>query len=176
MSRPPREHQFRHPDDISLLSSLQQYYAYLTGRATPGDIRYLYTDLADPATPFRLSRLLHDRHLDVFCLNDTDSDPAAAAEQDGAAGRVPARVPAVRVAVRAGPAAGGDDGDAADAYARGGPPGPVARQTPGIALPAQPGRRDSSTPDRSPAPAGPTTAGATRRLTARDRSQRPAGL
>jgi hypothetical protein len=74
-------HQFRHPDDISLLSSLQQYYAYLTGRATPGEIKYMYADLADPATPFRLSRLLHDRHLDAFCLNDTDSDAAAAAEQ-----------------------------------------------------------------------------------------------
>jgi hypothetical protein len=74
-------HQFRHPDDISLLSSLQQYYAYLTGRAAPGEIRYMYTDLADPSTPFRLSRLLHDRHLDAFCLNDTDSDPAAADEQ-----------------------------------------------------------------------------------------------
>jgi hypothetical protein len=74
-------HQFRHPDDIALLSSLQQYYAYLTGRAAPGEIKYMYTDLADPSTPFRLSRLLHDRHLDAFCLNDTDSDPAAAAEQ-----------------------------------------------------------------------------------------------
>jgi hypothetical protein len=74
-------HQFRHPDDISLLSSLQQYYAYLTGRAAPGEIKYMYTDLADPSTPFRLGRLLHDRHLDAFCLNDTDSDAAAAAEQ-----------------------------------------------------------------------------------------------
>jgi hypothetical protein len=74
-------HQFRHPDDIALLSSLQQYYAYLTGRAAPGEISYMYTDLADPSTPFRLSRLLHDRHLDAFCLNDTDSDPAAASEQ-----------------------------------------------------------------------------------------------
>jgi len=74
-------HQFRHPDDIALLSSLQQYYAYLTGRAAPGEIQYMYTDLADPTTPFKLSRLLHDRHLDAFCLNDTDSDAAAAAEQ-----------------------------------------------------------------------------------------------
>ncbi|MGX6604163.1 stealth family protein [Micromonosporaceae bacterium Da 78-11] len=75
------EHQFRHPDDIALLSSLQQYYAYLTGRATPGEIRYMYTDLADSSTPFRLARLLRNRHLDAFCLNDTDSDAAAAAEQ-----------------------------------------------------------------------------------------------
>jgi Stealth protein CR2, conserved region 2/Stealth protein CR3, conserved region 3/Stealth protein CR1, conserved region 1/Stealth protein CR4, conserved region 4 len=74
-------HQFRHPEDISLLSSLQQYYAYLTGRAAPGEIRYMYTDLADPHTPFRLARLLHDRHLDAFCLNDTDSHPDAAVLQ-----------------------------------------------------------------------------------------------
>ena len=74
-------HQFRHPDDISLLSSLQQYYAYLTGRATPGDIRYMYTDLADPATPMRLARVLHDRHMDAFCLNDTDSSAEVAREQ-----------------------------------------------------------------------------------------------
>ena len=74
-------HQFRHPEDIALLSSLQQYYAYLTGRAAPGQIRYLYTDLADPQTPFRLARLLHDRHLDAFCLNDTHSSPEAVAEQ-----------------------------------------------------------------------------------------------
>jgi hypothetical protein len=74
-------HQFRHPEDISMLSSLHQYYAYLTGRAAPGEIKYMYTDLADPATPLRLARLLHDRHMDAFCLNDTDSSPQAAAEQ-----------------------------------------------------------------------------------------------
>ena len=74
-------HQFRHPEDVSLLSSLQQYYSYLTGRAAPGEIKYMYTDLADPATPMRLARVLHDRHLDAFCLNDTDSSPGAAAEQ-----------------------------------------------------------------------------------------------
>ena len=99
-------HQFRHPDDISLLSSLQQYYAYLTGRAAPGEIKYMYTDLADPSTPFRLGRLLHDRHLDAFCLNDTDSDAAVGGRAGGAAGRLPARLPAVPVAVRAGDAAG----------------------------------------------------------------------
>ncbi|GAA0458201.1 exopolysaccharide phosphotransferase [Paractinoplanes deccanensis] len=74
-------HQFRHPEDIALLSSLQQYYAYLTGRAAPGEIEYLYTDLADPATPFRLARLLHNRNLDAFCLNDTDSADDLAPEQ-----------------------------------------------------------------------------------------------
>jgi hypothetical protein len=74
-------HQFRHPDDISLLSSLQQYYAYLTGRAAPGTIAYAYANLASPATPFRLAGMLRHRDLDAFCLNDTDSDAAIAAEQ-----------------------------------------------------------------------------------------------
>jgi hypothetical protein len=75
-------HQFRHPDDISLLSSLQQYYAYLTGRAAPGEIRYMYADLADSAAPFKMARVLRNRHLDAFCLNDTDADAATAAEQE----------------------------------------------------------------------------------------------
>jgi hypothetical protein len=74
-------HQFRHPDDIALLSSLQQYYAYLTGRAAPGRIRYLYTDLAQPTTPLRLARLLRSRNVDAFCLNDVDPHSAAAADQ-----------------------------------------------------------------------------------------------
>jgi stealth protein CR2/Stealth-like protein len=87
-------HQFRHPDDIALLSSLQQYYAYLTGRAAPGEIAYMYADLAHPATPFRLARLLRDRHLDAFCLNDTDSDPAVAREQAAMLGEfLPAYLP-----------------------------------------------------------------------------------
>ncbi|MBG0562062.1 stealth family protein [Actinoplanes aureus] len=75
-------HQFRHPDDISLLSSLQQYYAYLTGRAAPGRIRYLYTDLAQPNTPLRLAGLLRSRNVDAFCLNDVDVHSAAVADQE----------------------------------------------------------------------------------------------
>ncbi|MFI7547703.1 stealth family protein [Actinoplanes sp. NPDC049599] len=75
-------HQFRHPDDISLLSSLQQHYAYLTGRAVPGSIEYRYADLAAPATPFKLANLLRNRNLDAFCLNDTDSGPALVADQE----------------------------------------------------------------------------------------------
>jgi hypothetical protein len=75
-------HQFRHPDDISLLSSLQQNYAYLTGRAVPGSIRFAYADLAAPVTPFKLADLLRHRNLDAFCLNDIDSAPALVAEQE----------------------------------------------------------------------------------------------
>jgi hypothetical protein len=131
-------HQFRHPDDISLLSSLQQYYAYLTGRAAPGEIKYMYTDLADPSTPFRLSRLLHDRHLDAFCLNDTDSDPAAAREQAALlADFLPAYLPFPSPFELDTPRAGTTTLAPA-------PPPVVTRQTkrdsihPDIALPAQP--------------------------------------
>jgi hypothetical protein len=89
-------HQFRHPDDVSLLSSLQQYYGYLTGRAAPGEIRYNYADLADSSTPFKLARLLRNRHLDAFCLNDTHSDARTAAEQEAMlADFLPAYVPFV---------------------------------------------------------------------------------
>jgi hypothetical protein len=74
-------HRFRHPDDISMASSLHHYYAYLTGRAVPGSIRYLYTDLADRETAYRLRRLLSARSYDAFCLNDTDADDAAQARR-----------------------------------------------------------------------------------------------
>ncbi|GAA2472703.1 exopolysaccharide phosphotransferase [Winogradskya humida] len=87
-------HQFRHPEDIALLSSLQQYYAYLTGRAAPGTVAYMYADLANPATPFKLARLLRHRDLDTFCLNDTDSDEAVAVEQAALLGEfLPAYLP-----------------------------------------------------------------------------------
>lgn len=74
-------HPFRHPTDISLTSSLYQYYATLSGRATPADIRYLYADLADAGTPALLRRLLAKRGYDAYCLNDTDSDPGSFARQ-----------------------------------------------------------------------------------------------
>jgi hypothetical protein len=74
-------HRFRHPDDFSVPSSLHHYYGYLTGRSVPGQIRYLYTDLADRETAYRLRRLLSSRSYDVFCLNDTDADDATQMRQ-----------------------------------------------------------------------------------------------
>ena len=74
-------HQFRHPDDIAMPSSLQHYWSWLTGRAVPAPIAYSYVDLAEPKTPIRLARILRLRHLDVFCLNDTESDEAVSHEQ-----------------------------------------------------------------------------------------------
>jgi hypothetical protein len=75
-------HPFRHYRDLSIPSSLYQYWAYLTAQAVPGDIEYEYADLGHPSTPARLAELLARRHRDVFCLNDTDSDPATFAEQE----------------------------------------------------------------------------------------------
>jgi hypothetical protein len=146
-------HQFRHPDDISLLSSLQQYYAYLTGRAAPGEIKYMYTDLADPATPMRLARVLHDRHLDAFCLNDTDSSVECAAEQAALLGEFlpkylpfpsPFELATPRPATAALPAA-----PRAPVVARQSPRSPQVH--PDIALPAQTAQPSSIARPSSPA-------------------------
>lgn len=69
--------QFRSPADISMMSSLQHYWAYLTNRAVLGDIKYI----ADPATPVRLAHALQHRNNEVFCLNDTDAEGLPVREQ-----------------------------------------------------------------------------------------------
>jgi hypothetical protein len=79
--RQTAEHPFRHPGDLSIPSSLQHYWSYLTKRAVPGSIKYTYADLAHPSTPVQLAFLLARRHCDVFCLNDTDSAAVALSEQ-----------------------------------------------------------------------------------------------
>jgi hypothetical protein len=75
-------HQFRHPDDISMASSLYQHYAYLTGRAAIDTISYMYVDLAAADTPGLLRLALAKRNFDVYCLNDTDTDPASMRRQE----------------------------------------------------------------------------------------------
>jgi hypothetical protein len=74
-------HQFRHRDDISLISSLQQHWSYLTGRGVLTDVHYMYRDLSDPVTPKRLATTLRKRHYPLFCLNDTNSTDEAALDQ-----------------------------------------------------------------------------------------------
>ena len=74
-------HQFRHPDDISLISSLQQHWSYLTGRGVLAELHYMYRDLSDPVTPKRLAATLRKRHFPLFCLNDTNSSDDAALDQ-----------------------------------------------------------------------------------------------
>jgi hypothetical protein len=72
---------FRSLDDLSAVSSLHHHYAYLTGRAVPGELRYDYFDLAHAGTEARLGRLLTARDRDTFCVNDTVSDGADADAQ-----------------------------------------------------------------------------------------------
>ena len=73
--------QFRSHHDVSISASLAHYYAYATGRAVPGKIRYLYADIARDDTPHRLKSLLWNRDFDVFCLNDHDSSKIDAESQ-----------------------------------------------------------------------------------------------
>ncbi len=65
-------HQFRDPRDLAIASSLHHYYAFLTGRAVEGRMRYFYADIAAPETARRLRHLLRTRDFDAFCLNDHD--------------------------------------------------------------------------------------------------------
>jgi hypothetical protein len=74
-------HRFRHPEDISLTSSLYQYYSFLSGRAVIDNIAYMYVDLSARHTPSMLRLALAKRNFDVFCVNDTDSDPSALQRQ-----------------------------------------------------------------------------------------------
>jgi hypothetical protein len=63
---------FRHPDDLSIPSSLLHFYAYARGRAVPGEWDYGYQDISQPNTPRRLDTMLR-RRPQVFCLNDMDT-------------------------------------------------------------------------------------------------------
>lgn len=72
----------RHPDDISITSALHHYWAYSKGLAVEGAIRYDYFDLARPESTERLTALLSRRDLHVFCINDTNVDPAYAEQND----------------------------------------------------------------------------------------------
>lgn len=68
---------FRHPDDLSVASSLAPHYALATGRAVPGRISHFYADVASPELRWRLPRLLEWRDAEVICLNATDAAPDA---------------------------------------------------------------------------------------------------
>ncbi|TWG25820.1 stealth conserved region 3 domain-containing protein [Actinoplanes teichomyceticus] len=74
-------HQFRHPDDIAVLSSLQQHWSYLTGRAVIGELKFMYRDLAQPHTEEHFDMTLKKRPYQVFCLNDTVESDVSPQEQ-----------------------------------------------------------------------------------------------
>jgi stealth protein CR2/Stealth-like protein len=73
---------FRSPRDLSPVSNLYHYYAYLTGRAVPGSVKYGYLQLAVPDLTARLARALARRDWDAFCLNDAYSTEAELASQE----------------------------------------------------------------------------------------------
>lgn len=72
---------FRSTQDLSITSSLHHYWALFSGRAVPSSLRYSYTQLAVPDLGERLTRLLHRRDNDTFCLNDAFSDESEMAGQ-----------------------------------------------------------------------------------------------
>ncbi len=60
---------FRSIDDISVASNLGQHYAFVTGRAVPGSIRYRYIPLDEPRVEYKLRRADGDG-VQVICLNE----------------------------------------------------------------------------------------------------------
>ncbi|MQY09323.1 stealth family protein [Actinomadura macrotermitis] len=64
---------FRHPDDLSIPSSLHHYYSFLSGRAVEADMEYRYIDLARPDAADRMRAALAERSYDCFCVNDTEA-------------------------------------------------------------------------------------------------------
>ncbi|MEV0897998.1 stealth family protein [Actinoplanes sp. NPDC049802] len=74
-------HQFRHPDDVAVLSSLQQHWSYLTGRGVIGELKFMYRDLAHPNIGKHLGMVLRKRPYQVFCLNDTVEGDVSPEEQ-----------------------------------------------------------------------------------------------
>lgn len=61
---------FRSPQDIAMGASFHHHYAYLTGRAVPGEYELRYVDIGAPDADERLRELSETRGFDFFCLND----------------------------------------------------------------------------------------------------------
>ncbi|MFC5185606.1 stealth family protein [Actinomadura harenae] len=74
-------HQFRHPDDVAIPSSLYHYYSFFTGRAVEADMTYRYINLASPEAAERLDTALEQRPYECFCINDTEFDAEETARQ-----------------------------------------------------------------------------------------------
>jgi hypothetical protein len=74
-------HQFRHPHDLSMVSSLHHYWSFLAGTSVPGRIRYAYGDIGHRTTPIKLAQMLATRPYDVFCLNDVGAYDDETGEQ-----------------------------------------------------------------------------------------------
>jgi hypothetical protein len=69
------------PRDLSPASNLYHHYAYQTGRAVSGSMRYGYIHLAVSDLGARLNRVLARRDWDAFCLDDAHSTEEGLAYQ-----------------------------------------------------------------------------------------------
>ncbi|MGL3806102.1 stealth conserved region 3 domain-containing protein [Paeniglutamicibacter sp. R2-26] len=67
-----RSHRFRHPDDVSLLSSLGQYYGFCLEKYVQGSIRYTYVGLGRPGTEEQLAGLVTSGRLDVATFGESN--------------------------------------------------------------------------------------------------------
>lgn len=63
---------FRHPDDLSIPSAFAHHYAYLTGRAVPGDLKVGYENLGSAKLKLFLDRVRLGAEFDVICVNETE--------------------------------------------------------------------------------------------------------
>ncbi|TGA92561.1 stealth conserved region 3 domain-containing protein [Streptomyces sp. MZ04] len=62
---------FRSNGDLALVSSLHHHYAYLTGRAVPGEITYDFVDIGRREDHSRLGQLLQSRAKTAFCIGES---------------------------------------------------------------------------------------------------------
>ena len=65
---------FRTLDDVAMAGSFYLNWAYATGRAVPGRLRYTYIDPAAPGARQRLEALSRQRVFDAFCVNDGSTE------------------------------------------------------------------------------------------------------
>jgi hypothetical protein len=66
--------QIRSPSDLPVASAFSHYYAYLTGRAVPGEIAARYVELSADDFDRRLRELERKRNADTLCVNDAARD------------------------------------------------------------------------------------------------------
>jgi hypothetical protein len=77
-----RRASFRTTDDVAAAGSLYFNYAYVTGRAVPGVIRYDYVDPAVPIGLAKMDNILRNRTFDAFCINDGGTPQTMEERQD----------------------------------------------------------------------------------------------
>ncbi len=68
-----RASRFRHERDVSMCSSLAQYYGYFTGEYIEGATRYSYLQLNAPTTVDRMKAIRGDRNLRSFAIGENSA-------------------------------------------------------------------------------------------------------